>query len=354
MRRTLPRLGTLAVAALLALAGCASGDGDGDGDGGGTDTGGNGDGGGDHSFIFISSDPIGVNQFLRSGQAGTEQAAETYGGTAETYESSDEASRRANLEAAVAEAPDVIVLIAFTFTELAQEFAESNPDQQIVLVDACPEEPAPNLYCGVFREHEAAYLLGVEAGMLTETNQIGSVTAQDIPFLHRFSDNFRDGALSVNPEITDQQLFIGGSNPFTDPARGKEQALALAATGADQIAAFGSGSNGGIFEAATEQGFLSYGVDVNQCPDEPGAVVDNAVKAVDTVVVDLVGQVLDGTAENVNSYGLAEGGMDVSSLTDDNADCVIMDHPDIIEQVEQVKQEIIDGTVEVTDPLAAG
>jgi basic membrane protein A and related proteins len=348
MRGFVPRLAALALASVLTLAGCASADG---GDGG---EGGGGEGGGDRQFIFISSDPIGINKFLESGKTGTEQAAKQYGGTAKTYESSDEASRRANLEAAVAEAPDVIVLISFTFTELAQEFAEQNPEQQFVLVDACPEQPPENLYCGVFREHEAAYLLGVEAGMLTRSDKIGSVVAQDIPFLHRFSDSFRDGAKSVNPQVTDSQVFIGGNNPFADPARAKEQALALAASGADHIAAFGSGSNGGVFEAAAEQGFFSYGVDVNQCPMSKGHVVDNAIKAVDTVVVDLVGQVLDGQAENQNSYGLAEGGMDVSSLTDDNADCVVMQHDDVLEKVEETKQGIIDGTIKVTDPLTAG
>jgi basic membrane lipoprotein Med (substrate-binding protein (PBP1-ABC) superfamily) len=75
---------------------------------------------------------------------------------------------------------------------------------------------------------------------------------------------------------------------------------------------------------------------------------------VDTVVVDLVGQVLDGKAENVNSYGLAEGGMDVSSLTDDNADCVVMEHDDVLRKVEETKQGIIDGQIKVTDPLTAG
>lgn len=350
MRRFLPRLAALAVASVLALAGCASPD-DGGGSGGESNGGG---GGGDHHFIFISSDPIGINKFLEAGKTGTEQAAEEYGGTADTYESNDEASRRSNLEAAVAEAPDVIVLISFTFTELAQEFAEQNPDQQFVLIDACPEEPAENLYCGVFREHEAAYLLGVEAGLLTEANKIGSVVSQDIPFLHRYSDSFFAGAKSVNPEVTDSQLFIGGNNPFADPARAKEQALALAATGADHIFAVGAGSNGGVFEAAVEQGFFSYGVDVNQCPMGKGHVVDSTIKAVDVVVVDLIGQVLDGNAENVNSFGLAEEGMNVASLSDDNADCVVMDHQDVLDEVETTKQGIIDGGVKVEDPAAAG
>jgi basic membrane protein A len=236
------------------------------------------------TFIYITPNPIGINKFLELGQIGTQRAADALGGSFRVFESTDLNSRRANLEAAIEDAPDVIVLTTFEFTEMAGEFAPANPDQEFILIDACPETETPieNLHCGVFREHEGAYLLGIMAGNLTETKQIGSVVALDIPFLHRWSDSFALGAQTIDPEITDSQVFIAGDNPFSDPATAKEQALALAAQGADQIFAVGAGSNGGIFEAAVEEGFMTYGVDVNQCPDAPGSIVDNNLKLVDT------------------------------------------------------------------------
>lgn len=336
---------------VAACGGATDGDAPTDGDGATDTTPGDGP-----SFIYVTPNPIGINKFLELGEVGTERAAEKHGGSARTFESTDLNSRRANLEAAVEEAPDVIVLTTFEFTELSAEFAAANPDQAFILIDACPEEPPANLACGVFREHEGAYLLGIEAGLLTESNQIGSVVALDIPFLHRWSDSFALGAESVNPEVEDSQVFIGGDNPFSDPARAKEQALSLAAQGADNIFAVGAGSNGGIFEAAQEEGFLTYGVDVNQCPEAPGQIVDNNLKLVDVVVETLIDQVLEGSAENFNSFGLAEGGTGVIALQDDVADseCVIADHPEIIEQVKETAQQIIDGSLEVPDPLFAG
>lgn len=321
--------------------------------------GGAGDQGGDAegpSFIYITPNPIGINKFLELGQIGTQRAAERLGGTWKTFESTDQTTRRANIEAAVEEAPDIIVLTTFEFTEMSAEFAAANPEQEFILIDACPENPPPNLHCGVFREHEGAYLLGIEAGNLTQTNKIGSVVALDIPFLHRWSDSFALGAQSVNPQVEDSQVFIGGDNPFSDPARAKEQALALAAQGADNIFAVGAGSNGGIFEAAQEADFLTYGVDVNQCGDAEGYVVDNNLKLVDVVVESLIDQILEGGAESFNSFGLAEGGTGVIALQDDLADsgCVIADHPEIVEQVKEAAQQIIDGTLEVPDPLTAG
>lgn len=344
MRTNLRRIAVLTTLALV-VAACGGSDDAADDE---ADTGEDGP-----SFIYVTPNPIGVNKFLELGQVGTQRAADRLGGTWKTFESTDDSSRRANIEAAVDEAPDVIVLTTFTLVELADEFSKANPDQEFILIDTCPEEPGPNLYCGVFREQEGAYLLGIMAGMLSETKQVGSVGALDIPFLHRYTDSFALGAQSVDPSITDTQVWIGGDNPFSDPARAKEQALAVAAQGADHIFAVGAGSNGGIFEAAQEAGFLSYGVDVNQCPDAPGSIVDSNMKLVDVLVEQLIDQILDGTAGSVVSFGLAEGGTGVMALSDDLADsqCVVADHPDVVEAVKQAAQDIIDGTIVVPDPL---
>ena len=78
------------------------------------------EGGDGPSFIYITPTPIGVNRFLELGAIGTEAAADRLGGSFEVFESTDLNSRRANIEAAVDEAPDVIVLTTFDFTDLGQ------------------------------------------------------------------------------------------------------------------------------------------------------------------------------------------------------------------------------------------
>ena len=336
-----------ALAAALLMSGCANGASDGSSGASGDNTNG-------PSFIYVTNTPIGINKFLELGKMGIEAAADEFGGTSKVYESTDDQSRRSNVEAAIAEEPDAIVLITFDFIDMGQEFAEANPDQEFVLIDACPDAPPANLHCAVFREQEASYLVGIEAGMLSESGKIGSVMAVDIPFLHRYTDSFAAGAKSVDPAIDDRQLAIGGNNPFADPAKGKEQALSLFATGADHVFAVASGSNGGVFEAAAEAGGFSYGVDVNQCPTAPGAVVDNTMKTVDVLVVTEIGKILDGTAESISSYGLKEGGMDLTSLMPgaEISECVVMEHPDVIEAVKKAKQGIIDGTITLPDPAA--
>ena len=305
-------------------------------------------------FIYLPPTPIGGNPFLEMGWKGTQDAAIRLNGTSKMFESTDLNSRRANLEAAVEEKPAIIIMNTFDFTDLSQEFATANPDQKFIIIDSCPSAPPANLACGVFREYEGAYLLGIMAGSLTKTAKVGSVVALDIPFLHRYSDSFALGAKSINPAITDSQVFIGGDSPFTDPARAKEQALSLAAQGLDQVFAAGAGSNGGVFEAATEKGFFAYGVDINECPKAPGHVVDNMMKLVNVVVEQLIDKVLAGTAENFNSFGLKEGGMGVIAQGEDvaSSQCVIADYPEIIALVKAAAAKIISGELIIPDPLA--
>lgn len=337
----------VALGSMLALSACSGGD--------GNNNAGGGDGDPERSFIYVTNDPIGVNKFLETGKDGIEMAAETYNGTAKTFEGSNEEANRSNLEAAIAEAPDVVVMITFDFEDLSREFAEANPDQEFLLVDSCPAEIPENLTCAVFSEMGASYLLGYEAGMLTETDTVGAIGAVDIPFIHRYTDSFMLGAEAANADVTGTQLFIGGASPFADPAKGKEQALAMAATGADHIFAGASGSNGGVFEATKEKGLTGYGVDVNQCVDQPGAVGDGTLKAVDVLIVNEIGKILDGTAEPLAVYGLAEGGMDIISLAEGAADsqCTVMEHPEVVEKLAELKQEIIDGKIDIPDPAAS-
>ena len=323
---------------------------------GGGDTGGESSADGPQ-FIYITSDPIGQNEFLKSGKTGIESVAETFEGTSKTYESKDDATRRSNLEAAVAAAPEVIVMLGFQFEDVALELAEQNPQQKFLLIDTAVDGAPDNLYQASFREYEPSYLLGVEAGLLTEANKVGSVISVDIPLLHKYSEGFAEGAKSVKADVSiEGPQVIGGDNPFADPGRAKEQAIAFADTGVDQVFAVGAGSNGGIIEAASEKGFSAYGVDANQCPIAPGAVVDGTIKAVDKVVETVVGEIMDGksVSDATSSFGLKEEGMTIVSLTEDAADsqCTVMENQDVLDKVTQVRDDIVSGKLEIKDPAA--
>ncbi|WP_441694695.1 BMP family ABC transporter substrate-binding protein [Inquilinus sp. YAF38] len=309
-------------------------------------------------LVFISPDPLGVNDFLKLGRKGAEAAAAAIGGEAKVYESTDPATRRQNVEAAAREGAAVVIVIGFEFGDIVPDAAAKFPDIKFLIVDQCIQKPMPNVYCAVFREHEGAYLAGAEAALTSESGTIGSVGALDIPFLHRFTDGFAAGAKAVNDEIVvSPTVWVGGDHPFSDPVRAQQQAVSLISEGADRVLAATSGGNGGIFKAAeATPGTLVFGVDVNQCPLAPGAVMDNIEKKVDVALVEAVKGILAGTQAPLTSYGVKEGGITLTGLGDDVAGskCLIAEHPDVITKVKELRDAIAAGTVTVTDPLTAG
>ena len=140
-------------------------------------------------FIYVSPNPIGVNDFLKLGKIGTERVAKELGAEAKTYESSDPTTQRQNLEAAAKAGAKVVIMVGFEFNDMLPEVAAAYPNVQFLQVDSCPfAKMKPNIHCSVFREYEASFLTGAEAALTTKTGKVGAISAQDIPFpasLHR-------------------------------------------------------------------------------------------------------------------------------------------------------------------------
>ncbi|WP_336066205.1 BMP family ABC transporter substrate-binding protein [Nitratireductor rhodophyticola] len=310
----------------------------------------------DKFFVYVSPDQIGVNAFLKLGQSGIEQAGEQYGAEVETYESRTAADRLENVNAAVNEGADIVVLLGFEFNDIVKQVAPTAPDTQFLIVDQCIDDRPDNVHCAVFREYEASYLVGVAAGMLTESNKVGVVGALDIPFLHRYTDAYADGVKSVNADASVDIRWVGGENPFADPVRAKEQAVAMSAAGADQIFTATSGGDFGVFEAAKEKDFQVYSVDVNQCPNAPGHVVDVTLKRVDNAMIQAIGAILEGEKKLTMALGLKEGGVSTIALEEDelaDSGCLIADHPEVVARMREVAGQIEDGSLKLEDPMFA-
>ncbi len=166
----------------------------------------------------------------------------------------------------------------------------------------------------------------------------------------------REGVKSVNPDATVDIRWVGGENPFADPVRAKEQAVAMNSAGADVIFTATSGGDYGVFEAAKENDFKVFSVDVNHCPDAPGHVIDNTIKRVDNAMVQAIGMIEDGKQGFVTSLGLKEGGMDAAALEPDmmaDSKCLIADHPDVAQKMQDVAKTIEDGSLKLEDPMFA-
>jgi basic membrane protein A len=302
----------------------------------------------------MTEDPVGVNPYFITGLEGLEQAEEDFDIETQVVEGTgDPAQNDENLRAAAREDWDLIILMTFGFEDTLNEVAPENPDKAFACVDCAVE--ADNVRNIDFRTHEAAFLLGAAAGMLTESNIVGQIGPVEMPFMHRWIDPWAEAASYVNPdvEILDT-LWVGD---WADPATAKELALSLADKGADHINGVAAAGNPGVFEAAVEEGFLSYGVDINECPKAPGHIVDSVLKRVDQAVYSTIEDFLNGEEMGgFVGYGLEEDGVGLAVFTyePEETECVLAEHPDVMEQLREYRQMIIDGQIVIPDPIVGG
>jgi len=89
-------------------------------------------------FVYVSPNPIGVNDFLKLGKIGTERVAKALGADAKTYESSDPTTQRQNLEAAAKGGASIVVVIGFEFNDMLPDVATAYPQVKFLQIDSCP------------------------------------------------------------------------------------------------------------------------------------------------------------------------------------------------------------------------
>ncbi|WP_410614481.1 BMP family ABC transporter substrate-binding protein [Amycolatopsis sp. lyj-109] len=305
------------------------------------------------ALVLVTPNPVGVNDFLKLAVQGIEDAAKKHNGTQKVYQSTDPASIQQNLSAAVREKPAVVVAVGFNFADALASEAERNPEQKFLFVDSCTPKPYPNVTCAVFREHEGTYLAGAEAGLLSKSGKVGAVVVLDTPQFRRYSVPFGQGAAKAKPGTTFSPLFIGGANPFNDPARAKALAATLGGQGVDYVmGAASAAGNLGVFEAAKAGGFFAFGVDANQCPASPGQVADNVIKRTNVVIGDGVDAILGGQGGGTKSYGVKENGISLTGLQPDagTSQCTVAAHPDVLAKVGELRDQIVSGALTVDDP----
>jgi basic membrane protein A len=206
----------------------------------------------------------------------------------------------------------------------------------------------------LLRTYEAGFLAGVEAGLSSNSGKVGAIAPVDYPEAHRFTDTFADGARYARPGIeVHPVLWIGGDNPWSDPLRAQSQAAVMLGDGVDRILATVAAGNGGIYKmVSTSPGALATGLDVNECPDAPGHILDSAVRHVDLVMIRAIEGIVAGTQPNTVSYGLKEGAVNLTGLESGAADskCVVANDPAVLKRLAEVRDKIIAGQIVVADP----
>ncbi len=295
----------------------------------------------------------GDKSFNDAGIAGLEKIKSEFGLDYDLIETINADQIQQNLETIVSK-DDFAVTVGFKMAEAVESVAKANPEKKFILVDAVVEQP--NVKNVLFKEHEGSFLLGVIAGMMTETNKVGFIGGVEGDVIGRFETGFAAGVMSVNPEAGALLMpqgdaphgeFVTYAASFSDTTKGKEIALDMYNRGADIVYHAAGGVGLGLFDAAEETQNYAMGVDSDQAlivPDKADVILVSMMKRVEVAVYDAVKAYIEGTFE---------GGMDNLGLVEDAVGLSETIHPDlqakpeILDKVEEFRMKIVDGDLVV-------
>ncbi len=281
--------------------------------------------------------------FNEAAYNGAEQWAEETGGSYREIELQSDAQREQAMRRLAEAGSNPIVMAGFSQASALSVVAPDYPDTTFVIIDGVVDEP--NVRSIIFAEQEGSYLVGMLAGMASESGVVGFVGGMDIPLISRFGCGYAQGVRAVNPDATIIQNMTGTTPAaWNDPVRGGELTRAQIAQGADVVFAAAGGTGLGVLQTAEDEGILSIGVDSNQNYLHPGSVLTSMLKRVDVAVYEAFTAGMDGTLETgIVTLGLAENG--VGYALDENNESLITE--EMMARVDAAREAIIAGDIDV-------
>ena len=317
------------------------------------------------SFVFVCTGQLGDKSFNDSANEGVMEIAESLGCETRVIEvGRDQTKWEPTFQDLAEEGEyDVIISNGSSSIETIQKVAEEFPEQKFVAFDCTIEtDKYPNLYAISYKQNEGSYLAGVLAALVTksdmenanEENKIGFIGGSEHPIITDFLVGYIAGAKSVDPDIKVYVSYIGS---WDDTAKGKETAIAQYNQGVDIIFPAAEQAGLGCVEAAVEMGKYIIGVDSDQSmlfagvdEDKDNVILTSVLKNVGDSLVRMANMEIEGTVPwgSYEELGIAENG---AGLADN--EYYQKNVPDEIKTViEESKQEVIDGNVEI--PTALG
>lgn len=305
------------------------------------------------------------NEAAYSGMIAAEEALGIE--TAEAQSSSD-ADYGPNIEAMVQQNCDLTIGVGFLLEDAIQSAAEANPDAQFALVDSAfsdadfnPVE-LENAKPILFNTAEAAFLAGYVAAGVSETGTVATYGGLPIPSVTIFMDGFVDGVAKYNEDSgTDVQVlgwdkeaqegaFAGG---FDDQSQGSALGEQFITQGADVILPVAGPV--GLGTAAVAEGsdvkLIWVDSDGYESTEYGELMLTSVLKNLGPAVEGAITETVDGSFSNEPYVGSLENdGVGIAPFHDFEDEVP----QELKDQVEEYRQQIIDGTLVVESASTPG
>ena len=237
------------------------------------------------------------------------------------------AERVAQVDAAVANGYNVIVMPGYAFAETIKQTAELYPDVTFIALDVAQGDLDPNgegytlpsnVYCAVYQEELCGYMAGYAAVKLGYKH-LGVLGGMAVPAVQRFGYGFVQGAdaAAVEMGIADQVVmeYVYGNQFYGDADITAYMDNWFANLGVEVVFASGGGIYTSAAEAAAKVGGKLIGVDVDQSANintyGEGMCVTSAMKGLAETVKHMLSEVVAGNFANyggkIETLGLVNG-----------------------------------------------
>jgi basic membrane protein A len=298
--------------------------------------------------------------FNQSGAEGLERAKDELGIKTITVESTADTDFTPNVESLVSQNCNMIIGVGFLLADAMTTAAEANPDIEVALVDSGFNAELDNAKPLLFNTQEAAFLAGYAAAGTSETGTVATFGGIQLPSVSIFMDGFADGVTQYNTDNGTDVKVLGwdkeaqtGSftGDFENQANGQNMAKGFIDQGADIIMPVAGPVGLGAAAAAKEAGNVEIiGVDADwylTAPDYSSIILTSVMKEIGQAVFDTVSEASEGNFTAEPYVGtLDNGGIGIAPFHDFESTVPA----ELTTKIEELKQQIIDGTLEVTSP----
>jgi simple sugar transport system substrate-binding protein len=186
------------------------------------------------------------------------------------------------------------------------------------------------------RTYEGAYMAGIIAGKMTQSNTLGVVASVPIPEVIRNINAFTLGAQSTNPKIKTKVVWV---NEWFNPPKETEAATSLINGGADVL--FQNTDSAAVLKTAESKGKRAFGWDSDMTAYGPKAHLASAVINWGPYYIHATKAALEGKKESTQTWwGVKEGAIDIVSIAEDVP-------ADTKAKVEEIKKGLKEGSFSI-------
>lgn len=260
------------------------------------------------------------------------------------------------IEASAAEEPDLIIGLFPPMADPLERAAKNFPKTYFANLVGIVPSGVPNLKSVWHAGQDGTYLTGALAGMISteqllgvKSDVLGVVLAVENSEQHGYLAGYQQGFKATNSKGSVIYNVIGGNSPFEDPVKAAQLAGVLRERGAGIIGVSGGKSQHGILSTAGRGGFISLGMDNDQCKQYPDTCVASMIIYLDRWVVDVMKEVRDNSFKPGHHYvGLADGALDICHFNDADHKLGSTLPKTIVDTIANMREQVLSGAVKLS------